>query len=96
MRRTREIDFARRVALDLMGPNRLILNGPQLTGSEDFAFMLVKIPGSYLLICNVDRDSVSGCMAHNPGYNFNEENIAVGAAYWKALVKAVFARKISI
>ena len=94
MNHTRETDFARRVALDLMGPDRVILNGAQLAGSEDFAFMLEKIPGSYLLIGNGDGDSASACMVHNPSYDFNDENIAVGAAHCKALVQAVFALKV--
>jgi hippurate hydrolase len=82
-----ETDFARQVALDLVGPERVNLQGPALTGSEDFAFMLEKIPGSYLLIGNGDGDSAGACMVHNPGYDFNDDNIATGAAYWVALVE---------
>jgi hippurate hydrolase len=87
-----ETDFARQVALKLVGPERVILNGPALTASEDFAFMLEKIPGSYLLIGNGDGDSAGACMVHNPGYDFNDDNIATGAAYWKALVHEFFIR----
>ncbi len=86
-----ETDFARQVALDLVGPERVTLHGPALTGSEDFAFMLEKIPGSYLLIGNGDGDSAGACMVHNPGYDFNDDNIATGAAYWVALVERFFA-----
>ena len=86
-----ETDFARRVALDLVGPERVTLHGPALTGSEDFAFMLEKIPGSYLLIGNGDGDSAGACMVHNPGYDFNDDNIATGASYWVALVREYFA-----
>jgi hippurate hydrolase len=82
-----ETDFARQVALDLVGPERVTLQGPALTGSEDFAFMLEKIPGSYLLIGNGDGDSAGACMVHNPGYDFNDDNIPTGAAYWIALVE---------
>jgi hippurate hydrolase len=82
-----ETNFARQVALDLVGAERVTLNGPALTGSEDFAFMLEKIPGSYLLIGNGDGDSAGACMVHNPGYDFNDDNIATGAAYWVALVE---------
>ena len=82
-----ETDFARRVARDLVGPERVTLQGPALTGSEDFAFMLEKIPGSYLLIGNGDGDSAGACMVHNPAYDFNDDNIAIGAAYWVALVE---------
>ena len=87
----RETDFARQVALKLVGPERVTLHGPALTGSEDFAFMLEKIPGSYLLIGNGDGEAAGACMVHNPGYDFNDDNIATGAAYWTALVREFFA-----
>jgi hippurate hydrolase len=90
----KETEFARQVALNLVGPDRVTLNGPALTGSEDFAFMLEKVPGSYLLIGNGDGDSAGACMVHNPSYDFNDDNISVGAAYWTALVQEFFARKI--
>ncbi len=86
-----ETDFARQVALDLVSSERVTLQGPALTGSEDFAFMLEKIPGSYLLIGNGDGDSAGACMVHNPGYDFNDDNIATGAAYWVALVERFLA-----
>jgi hippurate hydrolase len=86
-----ETDFARQVGLDLVGSERVTLQGPALTGSEDFAFMLEKIPGSYLLIGNGDGDSAGACMVHNPGYDFNDDNIATGAAYWVALVERFLA-----
>ena len=86
-----ETNFARQVALDMVGPERVTLQGPALTGSEDFAFMLEKIPGSYMLIGNGDGDSAGACMVHNPGYDFNDDNIEVGARYWVNLTKAFFA-----
>jgi hippurate hydrolase len=85
-----ETNFARQVALDLVGAERVVLNGPPLTGSEDFAFMLEKIPGSYLLIGNGDGDSAGACMVHNPGYDFNDDNIATGSDYWVHLTKEFF------
>ncbi len=86
----KETQFARQVALNLVGPDRVILNGSPLTGSEDFAFMLEKVPGSYLLIGNGDGDAVGACMVHNPGYDFNDDNIAVGADYWIHLTQEFF------
>ncbi len=82
-----ETNFARQVALDLVGAEHVTLHGPALTGSEDFAFMLEKIPGSYLLIGNGDGDSAGACMVHNPKYDFNDDNIAIGATYWVALAQ---------
>lgn len=80
-----ETAFAREVALDLLGPDKVTLNGPPLTGSEDFAFMLERVPGSYLLIGNGQGEQA--CMVHNPGYDFNDANLPVGAAYWVRLAE---------
>lgn len=82
--------LAREVALELLGPQRVELQGPPLTGSEDFAFMLERVPGSYVLIGN--GDGAGSCMVHNPGYDFNDDNIAIGAAFWVRLAQRFLAR----
>ncbi len=84
-----ETDFARTVAEELVGPARVVRQGPALTGSEDFAFMLEAVPGSYVLIGNGQGpgDGHGACMVHNPGYDFNDKNVAVGAAFWSLLVE---------
>jgi hippurate hydrolase len=82
-----ETAFAREVAVELVGAPKVTLQGPPLTGSEDFAFMLERVPGSYLLIGNGDGDSAGACMVHNPGYDFNDHNVAVGSAYWALLAE---------
>ncbi|NUT13933.1 MAG: amidohydrolase, partial [Cupriavidus sp.] len=71
--------------------DRVTLQTVPLTGSEDFAFMLEKVPGSYLLIGNGDGDSAGACMVHNPGYDFNDDNVAIGAAYWVLLAERFLA-----
>jgi len=94
-----ETAFAREVGLELLGEGGVTLQGPALTGSEDFAVMLEHCPGSYLLIGNGTGDGTGdgtrdgqghgagGCMVHNPGYDFNDDNIATGAAYWVLLAE---------
>jgi hippurate hydrolase len=84
-----ETDFARQVALQLVGDARVTLQGPPLTGSEDFAFMLERVPGSYLLIGNGSGENggAGACMVHNPGYDFNDDNVAIGSAYWVLLAQ---------
>ena len=47
--------------------------------------MLEHCPGSYLLIGN--GDGAGGCMVHHPGYDFHDDNIGVGAAYWALLAE---------
>lgn len=80
-----ETEFARNVAAGLFGEKSVTRQGPALTGSEDFAFMLERIPGTYLFIGN--GDTPGSCMVHNPAYDFNDGNIAVGALFWSELVK---------
>jgi len=90
-----ETVFAREVASELVGAERVTLQGPPLTGSEDFAFMLERVPGSYVLIGN-GTDSgpgAGGCMVHNPGYDFNDDNVATGSAYWVLLAERFLATK---
>ncbi len=90
-----ETTFAREVAVELVGAERVTLQGPPLTGSEDFAFMLERVSGSYVLIGNgTGQDKgEGGCMVHNPGYDFNDHNIAVGSAYWVLLAERFLATK---
>ena len=80
-----ETAFARDVATELVGAGQVTLQGPPLTASEDFAFMLERVPGSYLLIGNGIGEGA--CMVHNPGYDFNDHNIGVGSAYWVLLTE---------
>lgn len=79
-------DFAVGVATRLFGAERVTPNGPALTASEDFAFMLEKVPGCYLFVGNGGPGSPGACMVHNPGYDFNDELIEPGAAFWVKLV----------
>lgn len=84
-----ETAFAAQVATATFGEDRVDLQGPLQTGSEDFAYMLEQVPGSYLLIGNgVAQGTQGACMVHNPGYDFNDDNIAVGATFWIGLSEA--------
>ncbi|MFZ2170818.1 MAG: amidohydrolase, partial [Methylococcaceae bacterium] len=56
-------------------------------GSEDFAFMLQEKPGCYIWLGN--GSSENSCLLHNPHYDFNDEILPVGAAYWAKLVETV-------
>jgi hippurate hydrolase len=77
--------FAEDVAREWLGEAGLIDDMVPLTGSEDFSFLLEQCPGSYLIIGNGDGEG--GCMVHNPGYDFNDDCLATGAAYWVKLAE---------
>ena len=80
-----ETEFARQAGLELLGEKQVVPQGAALGGSEDFAFMLEHCPGSYLLIGN--GDGAGDCMVHNPGFDFKDGNVVIGAAYWKLLAE---------
>ena len=92
-----ETDFAREVAVELVGADKVDPQTRPLTGSEDFAFMLEEVPGSYLLVGNGDgspdgfNSGHGACMVHNPGYDFNDHSLPVGAAYWVLLARRYLA-----
>ena len=84
-----ETEVAREVALALVGADNVVLQTEPLTASEDFAYMLDQVPGSYLFIGNGDaaHGGHGACMVHNPNYDFEDRNIPVGAAFWVALTE---------
>jgi hippurate hydrolase len=58
-----------------------------LAGAEDFAFMLEKKPGAYIMIGNGGTGE-GGCQnVHSPLYDFNDAILTTGAAYWVNLVQ---------
>ena len=74
------------LATRLFGSDRVTPNGAPITASEDFAFMLQRVPGCYFFVGNGAAGTPGACMVHNPEYDFNDEIIADGAAFWSALV----------
>jgi len=60
---------------------------PMSTGGEDFAFMLQKKPGVFMRIGNGVNPDGSFHNVHTPLYDFNDEILALGAAYWASLVQ---------
>jgi len=61
-------------------------NTAPITGAEDFAFMLERKPGAYIMIGNGGTEE-GGCHhVHTPLYDFNDEILTQGAAYWVNLV----------
>ena len=51
-------------------------------GSEDFSFMLNRVPGCYLFLGNGDTAPL-----HHPAYDFNDEAIPYGVAFWADLAR---------
>lgn len=78
-------NFAVNVAKSLFGEDKVHPASPMM-GSEDFSFMLEKNPnGCYAFIGNGDEPGYYNI--HNPSYDFNDQCIVLGAAYWVAITE---------
>ena len=80
-----EAHLAGSVAAELVGADRVNLNPKSAMGSEDFAYMLQEKPGAYIWIGNGDGEG--SCMVHNPGYDFNDDILPIGATWWVKLAE---------
>jgi hippurate hydrolase len=78
-----ETAFARQVAEELVGAERVIAPFPPVTGSEDFAYYLLEKPGCFFRLGNGEE----GAMLHNPKYDFNDAILTTGAAFWTRLAE---------
>ncbi|HSI41917.1 MAG TPA: M20 aminoacylase family protein [Xanthobacteraceae bacterium] len=83
---TAETDFLRNLAVRFAGAGEVSdLPRPSM-GSEDFAYMLKARPGSYFFLGA--RASEKDRPLHHPGYNFNDDLLPIGAAFWTEVVEA--------
>lgn len=73
-----------KAALATIPKEDVLLNEPPSLASEDFGMMLQEKPGCYVWLGNGPGES--GCMLHNPHYDFNDDVIVTGASYWINLV----------
>lgn len=87
---TKETTIAVSVSKQITGENRVDINPLPRMISEDFAFMLQKKPGCYIWIGNGAVEKYGDL--HTPNYNFNDEILPTGAAYWVTLVEKVLAK----
>ena len=87
----RETQFAAKVADKIFGKENVVTDGDPSMGGEDFAYMLQKKPGAYLLLGQ--GGGLTGCFLHNPRYDFNDDVIPLGAGYLAALVEAALPLK---
>ncbi|MDG1443166.1 MAG: M20 family metallopeptidase [Pseudomonadales bacterium] len=82
-----ETDIAASVAAGIVGTERVNTRPTAAMGSEDFAFMLQEKPGAYIWVGNGDGEG--SCSVHNPGYDFNDDVLPIGASYWVKLAETL-------
>ena len=77
-----EAALVREVALDMgQDPAKVDMRGPFMF-SEDFAYMQEIVPSCYFGLGNGPSR-----MLHDPGYDFNDELLVKGPAFWARLVE---------
>ena len=69
-------------AAALVGEDNVRRDGPPGMGSEDFSFMMEKVPGAHINLGNGDSAAL-----HNHLYDFNDETIPYGVALYGAIVE---------
>jgi hippurate hydrolase len=85
---SKETDLAVKAAVDTVGEDKVDSACAPAACSEDFAQMLREKPGCYLLIGN-GTEGHNGKPLHNSSYDFNDEVLAIGAAYWVRLTENI-------
>lgn len=80
-----EAELCCRTAEALFGQAKVRRNELPSMGAEDFAFMLQEKPGCYVWLGN--GPGTGGCTLHNPHYDFNDDILPFGIAYWVRLVE---------
>ena len=81
-----QTDVAVAAAAAVVGGGAVDDKARATTGGEDFAFMLQKKPGAFIFIGNGVAPDGSFHGVHTPKYDFNDEIIPLGVAYWVELV----------
>jgi hippurate hydrolase len=79
-----ETAFARKVASEVLGADKVHEFIPMM-GGEDFAYFLQACPGAYIIVGGGKTDKDPGL--HSPHYDFNDETLPIGAAYWVRLAE---------
>lgn len=76
-----EAAFSKNVAVKLLGEENVITEYLPSMASEDFAYLLEEVPGSYAWVGN-GRD----VPLHHPEFDFNDDILPIGASYLASLV----------
>lgn len=59
------------------------------TASEDFGVFLQEVPGCFVLLGNGHADGPGSTPLHSPDYDFNDDVLETGVAWWTSLVRTV-------
>jgi hippurate hydrolase len=69
-------------AVAVAGEANVDRDAPPVMGSEDFSYMMERVPGAHITIGNGETSAL-----HNRGYDFNDEAIPYGVALYAEIVE---------
>lgn len=72
-------------ALSALGKDRVRTAFPPSTAGDDFAVFAERVPGCYVWLGN--GPAKADALHHNTKYDFNDDALATGIAFWTALVE---------
>jgi hippurate hydrolase len=85
-----ETDFVRDLAVSFAGNDKVYDLPRPMMGSEDFAYMLAKRPGSYFFLGT--QRTPNDPPLHHPRYDFNDDILPVGTTLWVELAERYLSR----
>lgn len=81
-----QTEISASAARTLVGNDKVLEINAPVTGAEDFAYFLERKPGSFILVGN-GVDGPGAANLHTPEYDFNDNVLSLGTAYWVQLVQ---------
>lgn len=87
-----ETEFARALAREFAGEDKVGDMERPTMGSEDFAYMLKERPGTYFFLGG--QKTPDDPQLHHPKYDFNDDLLPIGASFWVELAERWLARSV--
>jgi amidohydrolase len=86
----KETEIARRAVVELLGSQGLVAMDHPSMGAEDFSYYLLHVPGCYVRFgaCQAGCENIP---LHSPSFDFDEEALKVGAAFFDRVVREAIA-----
>lgn len=83
------VTAAAAAATDVVGPARVNAECEPILASEDFALFARHVPGCFVFIGNGTEPGAGGTPLHSSGYDFNDDILTTGVAFYTTLVRSL-------
>ncbi|MEM6463284.1 MAG: M20 aminoacylase family protein [Pseudomonadota bacterium] len=77
-----QLGYAAEAAKQVVGADNVDMHQPPRLGGEDFSYMLQENPGCIVFVGNGESAGL-----HHPEYDFNDEALPYGIAFWAKIVE---------